>query len=202
MKRLIPIAASFCFAAVYGFGTNIVADPGFESAAVNYYTNTPIGDGWVVGAGEVVICANNNSNCPFDSHSGSQYAILPGVVGTEASLTQTLITSPGQNYTVSFWVENQASNLLSLQFGGSTLFSGALPNTNAYQLFTYSASATSASTMLDFSVTNVSGGIFLLDDVSVTANATGTPEPSSGRMTLIALVALAAGGVAWSRSRA
>lgn len=173
---------------------DLIMDPGFEGGTPNSYTGT-IGDGWVVTAGTGAICNNNHAGCGNVglAHTGVQMAFLDWS-STLNTITQTLPTVIGQDYTISYWVEDSRSNFLSVVFGGSTLFSGTAPNGSSYVEYTFDAKATSTSTVLAFSGRrSADGGGTLLDDVSVIPSS--VPEPSSWLLTATALFGLSWGAL-------
>jgi hypothetical protein len=107
------------------------------------------------------------------------------------TMTQTLTTTIGETYTVSYWVASDHPNLLQVTFGGSTLFDGTAPTTGgSYVEYSYNSVATSTSTILTFSGRRTSGGVTLLDDVSVTAEG-GAPEPATWLLAAAPLIGLA-----------
>jgi hypothetical protein len=165
---------------------NIVEDGGFESApSIGLDTLAPhsFGDGWSETAGYgAILNSGDGQGVPYD---GTQFAYLDAGYGLN-TLAQTLMTSVGQTYTVSFYVADTYPNLLEVTFGGTVLFDGTAPtNGNSspsdYVLETFTATATSTSTVLAFSGQYNAGGEGTnLDDVSVTPLAsTPVPEPSS-----------------------
>jgi hypothetical protein len=104
--------------------------------------------------------------------------------GGFSALGQTLVTTPGQSYTIAFWARNnsQAStqNRFQVLFGGATVFDQMLTNT-AYQQFTVTGVAAGASTDLVFR--GWSQSVNVMDDVSAVAASTPpvnvVPEPST-----------------------
>jgi hypothetical protein len=117
-----------------------------------------------------------------------------------SALGQTLATTAGRTYTITFWARNnstaEAINRFQVIFGGVTLFDQMLTNM-AYQEFTVTGTATGASTSLVFRGYNrVSHNV--LDDVSAVVAAADTPpvnvvpEPSTVVLSAAGLAALAA----------
>jgi len=185
MRRLGFFAVILAGTFVHAKADNLVQDPGFESGIANSYTGS-MGDGWVVTAGTGAICNNSGAGCGSAgvAHAGNQMAFLDWS-NTLDTTSQTLTTVSGDTYTISYFVAGTRSNSLTVTFGGTTLFSGLVPNTGVgsasdYVEYTFTTTATSNSTALAFSGlrgVGDAGGEILLDDVSVTDSS--VPEPSS-----------------------
>lgn len=112
----------------------------------------------------------------FPVHSGDYYALL-GEGGSLAYLTQTIPTTPGQVYQISFWLncDTETPNEFLFNWNGQTLFDGALTSDdfdgtnftpNVWSNFQFTATATASSTVIEFGARNDSS-YFGLDDVSV-----------------------------------
>ncbi|MDP3072134.1 MAG: VPDSG-CTERM sorting domain-containing protein [Opitutaceae bacterium] len=166
---------------------NLVTNGGFESGFASWtYSGTPgtadIGTGF--------------------PHSGTNHAAFGEYPGF-GNLSQTLTTSIGESYTLSFWLFHpvspaqfgQTPNGFNVSWNGSTLSSFTLTDAGpfAYTNFTVSGLvATSTSTTLQFGFSH-RPNYWVLDDVSVTAgplNATGVPD--SGFTWVLFAVGLAA----------
>ena len=177
-KRVWLLAALLAGVVVQANATNIAMDPGFESGIPGSYTGA-MGDGWVVTVGTGAICNISGAGCGNvgPANTGSQMAFLDWSNSLN-TITQTLTTVVGQTYSISYWVEDQHDNFLSVTFGGSTLFNGTAPTSGNYVHFTFDVTATSTTTVLAFSGQRTTGrGGTLLDDVNVTPST--VPEPSS-----------------------
>ncbi len=105
-------------------------------------------------------------------HSGTYGAAL-GQSGSLGYLSQTLITSPGQNYLLSLWLDNPNNrygatpNQFLVQWNGTTIFNQTnLPFTTWTNL-QFIVTATSASTVLQFGFEDTPYYLGL-DDISVT----------------------------------
>jgi hypothetical protein len=104
-------------------------------------------------------------------HSGLYGAYL-GEYPDVGSLSQTVATTPGQHYTVSFWLTcvpyqgSTAPNTFAANWNGSALY--AVTNVPAFGWtnLQYVVPATSSSSTLEFELNQVPGA-FGLDDVSV-----------------------------------
>jgi hypothetical protein len=111
---------------------------------------------------------------PAFAHSGTYHANL-GAEGVLGSLSQTLSTTPGGTYTLSFWLANDSgvgpNEFDVLWDGAATPISLTAQPVFDYTEFTLSVVATGASTSLEFRYQN-DDDFFRLDDVSV------VPEPS------------------------
>jgi hypothetical protein len=102
-------------------------------------------------------------------HSGSYQAFLPSGLG---ELQQSFATTLGQSYTVDFWAAT-ASNAATLNvLVGSTVFSHIFAEPTGYTEFTFTFTAISTSSPIQFTVT----GLFFLDDISVNPTGVGVPD--------------------------
>jgi hypothetical protein len=118
-----------------------------------------------------------------------QQAVVLDYGGTTDILSQTLATTGGQSYAITFYVsDDTGGNDLMASFGSITLFDGTTAQTGigSYNLFSYTATAASSSTILSFSglFTDTVGIGTILDDVSVVPVPGGgmstAPEPGVG----------------------
>jgi hypothetical protein len=170
---------------------NIVANGDFEGGTyVDAGTGDVLPTGWTDGPPSPATLSKINVDTAVDAavnlgpQSGTHYARYqsPATNGTADCLLQDLMTVQGQAYTVSFWIaatstsvgnpsginpvwdENRA-NQISMAVG--QLFA---PATNmgpvGYQHYSFTETASSATTRMDFHATDVNGSI-LLDNVSV-----------------------------------
>jgi PEP-CTERM motif len=166
-KTLLFIIAVVASAAVSAHA-NLVLNPGFETGDFTSWTNNS--------GGNFVNAAN--------AHSGT-FAAWMGAVGSDGSFQQSIATTPGQLYNVSFWLESPGGtpNDFSASFAGVTFYTitnaGAFPYTQEIG----NIMATGSSSLLLFSARQ-DPSFWHVDDVDVHA----VPEP--GTLGLIALGAL------------
>ena len=199
---LSALALSFGIFASNAAASNIVVNGNFEGTT---YVDSSTGDilptGWTNGPPYPSASSNVNVSSAVDAstdlgpESGSNFIRFQSAQnnGSRDCLYQDLITIPGQLYTVSFWVgitstsvgnnlglnpvwDENTSNQQSL---GADQFYYAPVNTGpvAYQQFSFSVTASTSDTRIDFHGVDSNGSI-LLDNVSVT-NASATPEPGT-----------------------
>jgi hypothetical protein len=181
------LAALFCLN-TYAHATNVV-DGGFEAAgtAATYFTGQYIDptNSWYVNTGAVYI----DSNDPWVYAGNNSLNLTYDNLYAPNTVSQTISTTPGQSYLLSFWADADASNTFSVKENGLTI--GGMPtsivdngfpnNTNSNLFVDYSAwfIANSTTTTLAFTSTadpafNSGDGSVMIDNVNVQA-----PEPSS-----------------------
>jgi MYXO-CTERM domain-containing protein len=130
------------------------------------------------------------------SHSGTYAAFLGEPSAPSGTISQTLATTAGETYDVSFWLQNEMDvsgmatpNSFVFRWNGVDILTLTDVVAFAYTKFEYSLEATGASTALQFAFTQAPA-YWDLDGVSV------IPEPSSW-----ALAGLAVGLAAVQRRR-
>lgn len=166
--------------------SNIVDNPGFESGDLT---------GWTSNAPAFGVGVDNNSGDVHSGNFGVYFGTDPSNPTLDSFLSQTLNTSVGEKYTLSFWMSDYQADALGGHFnvnlGGSQLFNLTDVAQQDFTLYSATYTATSASTLLQFDANNVPGW-FGLDDVSVTANqVTSVPEPSTWIILLTGMAFLA-----------
>jgi MYXO-CTERM domain-containing protein len=174
---------------------NLVANGGFEGGGsggipAGWYNANPGGSN----AGLTSASRTGSWGAYFSSFGPSGFTTPLGF----SALGQTLATTAGQAYTITFWARNNSTadvvNRFQLLFGGATLFDQMLTNM-AYQQFTVTGIAAGATTELVFRGYNRTSQN-VLDDVSVVAvdtpPPTVVPEPSTMVLAAAGLAALGA----------
>jgi hypothetical protein len=126
-------------------------------------------------------------------HSGNYQAYFSDLVSNSTTLSQTVATVAGQQYTLSFYLAQQllgpgtVNNSVTVAFNGTTVATLSNVGVQPYELFTYDVTATAASALFSLNMGNDTGE-FLLDDVSVRP----VPLPASAWLMLSGLVGLGA----------
>ena len=164
---------------------NLVQNCGFETGA----------SGWDFSSNLL-----RRTSDPFYVHSGRR-GVSGGTVGGLGHLTQDIATTPGQTYTVSFWYRSTGAftNQLFASFAGQTLLDAYNLPAGDWLQYSFDVAALGPVSTLDLGLRN-DPNYDALDDVSVTAASTVTPEP--GTWALLASGLAAVGGVARRRRRA
>jgi hypothetical protein len=192
---------------------NIVADPGFESVGANAGSTVFAGsylessNAWLVTAGSVYI----DTNDPWVYAGNNSLNLTYSNDYATDSVQQTLATTAGQLYTISFYANADSPNSFSVTenglaiagMPGSIVDNGFPNNTNSGLFVDYTGTfvANSSSTVLQFSAQADPPNVFgytggdsvMIDNVSVF-----TPEPSSMVLTFTGLAGL---GFAFGRKR-
>jgi hypothetical protein len=144
------------------------------------------------------------NTCPggFAPEQGT-YAAYFGAVGDTTTISQQLATTPGQQYTLSFYLANPVGgtpNYFSVQFGTAQFTLQNFGAAFGWQQFLLTETATSSTTNLSFTFRN-DPAYWFLDNVVVNAGGQGTtPEP--GTLVLFGSGLLGIVGVARRKFRA
>ncbi len=170
---------------------------GLEFGDFTGWTTGPAGDLTVVSAASP---GNYNAYLP---HTGVYSAQFASSAVPDDVLAQTVATTAGMNYTVSFWLANDNQGLtpendFKVSFNGSSLLDLENAGDFSYTHFQFTEAATETASSLTFTGRQPPGA-FYLDDVSVTA-AAPVPEASSV-VSLGVLLTLGLGGLALSARR-
>ena len=148
---------------------NLVANGNF---ATGDFTN------WTLGGNYTDTTYGPEIFIDTDAEGGSTHAAGMGSVGSDGTLSQTIATTAGQTYTLSFWLQNEASgtNDFKAIWNGQTLLSLTNAAQSGYTQYTYTVTATGGTTTLEFSAAN-GPSQWDLDNISLTANGTSTTTP-------------------------
>jgi hypothetical protein len=133
---------------------NLVANGDFENGDFS---------GWRIGG------YNNYQTFITSDADNGNFAADLGTVGAEGALSQTLQTTVGQQYELTFWLANvQAGNVQNFYaiVGGQTLYSEINPQSHGYVEHVIDFTATSSTTRLIFEYRNDPSD-WHLDNVSV-----------------------------------
>ena len=189
--------------------SSIVADSGFEAAGggnVYFVGQTIDGGSWTVTNGSVYI--DSQDPYVYDGNNSLNLTLAQPYVPNTVS--QTVATTIGQSYLVSFWGNADAANTFSVFENGLLLngspksianngFPEATTNSGLFTNYSGTFIANSANTTLSFTSTGnppigSQVGSVLIDDV--TAQLVPTPEPGS---IMLVLTGIAGAGQAVRR---
>jgi parallel beta-helix repeat protein len=135
--------------------TNLVVNGGFETGNFT---------GWTIGPyqpDQTIISPNSDSG---------QFAAALGPAGGDGSLSQDLATTPGQHYTLDFWLANMstATNDFTVTWGGTKVMGLVNQAAQGYTEYQFDVVATSSVTHLEFDYRQ-DPTQWRLDDISVVA---------------------------------
>ena len=168
---------------------NLVQNPGFESGDFT---------GWTV-SGNISVFAGG-------AHSGTYSASFDDA-SSIGSLDQTIVTTPGDVYDISFWLyaDTQGGINVSGSFGSDTFYSvNNLHNGSYIQITANDVSLTSSSTLLHLTFQDIgSDSSGYLDDISVTdVTPAGVPDAAStAGLLMLGLAGLAGFNLSFRRAR-
>ncbi|MGO8677431.1 MAG: leucine-rich repeat protein [Limisphaerales bacterium] len=147
-------SGSYTFVGSYG----LVKNGGFETGDFS---------GWTLVATPQDAFADDGSQTGITPESGRYEAAL-GQVGSLGYLSQTLATTPGANYMLSFWVEcnGQTPNDFLVSWNGKTLLNDANLPAIGWTNVQFLVNATATSTVLEFGFQD-DNNYLALDNVSV-----------------------------------
>ncbi len=138
--------------------------------------------GWTVSGdtGFTGIC--DVSSCPggFGPQDGN-FAAYFGPVGDTATISQTIATTPGDTYSLSFYLANPVGgtpNFFQVTFGNSSFSFTNFGVAFNWQQFTLTTVATSDQTPLSFTFRN-DPSYWFLDNVTVQQSGGTVPEPGT-----------------------
>jgi methionine-rich copper-binding protein CopC len=151
------------YTATFTISSNLVTNGGFETGDFTAWTQS--GD-----TGSTGVTGTFDGTAP---HSGSFHAHF-GPTGSLGFIAQTLSTIAGASYTLTFWLSHPYSDSTAgtewlVRVGGTTLRDVQNAGNFGYTQFTFTFTATSSSTVLQFGFLEPPS-YFFLDDVTVIAN--------------------------------
>jgi VPDSG-CTERM motif/Protein of unknown function (DUF642) len=181
---LLALTAVAALSVAYPAKANLITNPGFETGDFTGWTVS----GLVLGG----VGGTFNGQAP---HSGNFQATLG--TASSGSISQSVATTPSATYTIDFFAAANNGSIqpnftLTVNFGGA-VFSHLFNSASGYAEYTFNATASGASTALNF--TNTGVGFLLLDDISVTP----TTVPDGG--TTVSLLGCALVGLAGLRRK-
>jgi hypothetical protein len=198
MKKPLRILLVLCLVTL---GTGLLAH-----ADNNLVTNGSFetGDftGWTLSGDTTFTGVCNVSTCPggFAPEDGT-YAAYFGPVGDTATISQTIATTPGDEYSLSFYLANPVGgtpNYFNVTFGNSSFSFTNFGTAFGWQQFTLTTLATTDQTQLSFTFRN-DPSYWFLDNVTVQQSGGTVPEPSS--LLLFGSGALGLAGIARRKFR-
>ena len=179
LNKFIAAAALVALSAGASAAANLVTDGDFEATGLAAGTWVPLSNADAAAAGWTATNGLEVRNAVVgDAQHGSNFAELD--VDVNSTISQSLATSVGQKYLLSFWVQDRAgvdasSQGIDYSVNGTTnaVLGGSVPGwTQVTQTFT----AGSSSTLLSFAAAGRSDSLGTsLDNISVTA----VPEPAA-----------------------
>jgi hypothetical protein len=183
-RRVLVTGALGLLLATRAWASPLVVNGGFESGNFS---------GWTLTGGpcEFVLshisgqgtCTGIDSGGDPGAHSGT-YAAYFGQYGFAAGISQTITTTPGTWYDLTFSLANTSyaplggttPNEFQVGWNGTTVFDQHDMPVSGYKLYDFLVFATGTHTTLSFAGQQ-NPAYFVLDDVSVTP--VGTPEPAT-----------------------
>ena len=158
-KILFALTAVAALSVACPAKANLITNPGFETGDFT---------GWT-GISNAFVITPDLGVAP---HSGNFQALF----GTPSGISQSVATTAGQSYAISFFYAVSGSLVpiltLSVNWGGSTVFSHLFTSASGYTEYTITVTASASSTTLAFATSGL--GFSFLDDVSV--EVAGVPD--------------------------
>jgi hypothetical protein len=149
--------------------SSLVQNGGFETGDFTGWTLVGDGTVWQWPFGTTIYDAVESSSAyPAVVHSGTYGAFLGDI--QLATLSQSLATIPGENYLLSFWLDNPTSGSgqqFQVNWNGGNLYNNTSPGALSWTNLQFIVTAASAGTVLQFGAEN-DPAYFGLDDITVT----------------------------------
>jgi hypothetical protein len=161
----------------------LVTNGDFETGTFTNWTTTPATGGSNFGVGSYV------------AHTGTYHGWFGASAGQPDAISQTLATTPGELYTLAFFLRNEYSGQDSFKavWDGTTVIDiTPMPESHSYTQHSYTVAASGSATLLEFRAYDAPSKIEL-DDVSVTV----VPEPTS--LVLLAAASAVGGALRFGR---
>lgn len=190
---LLGLTATFAAGASLcdGIAGNIVLNCGFETGDFTSWNLVdPTGETFVDGP-----------SIDVGVNSGNFTAAL-GAVGSDGSLSQTLITVPGQTYNFGFWLASdgfEQNDFTAIWDATNVLSLTSIP-AMPYTFFSFSETAATSATTITFNERN-DAGFLGLDDVSAVATGAAAAAPEPGTFGSCLVLGLVTGGTILARRR-
>ncbi len=178
MKKPLRILLALCLLTL---GTAVLANAD-SNLVVNGSFETGDFTGWTVSGDTSFVGVCNVSTCPggYAPQDGT-YAAYFGPVGDTATISQMIPTTPGDSYTVSFYLaapSNGTPNYFSVSFGTTSFSFTNFGASFDWQQFVLTTVATSNQTELSFTFRN-DPAYWFLDNVAVNVSSGTVPEPGT-----------------------
>ena len=166
-KILLALTAVAALSVACPAKANLITNPGFETGDLTGWTSSTF-----------LVSGTFNGQAP---HSGNFQAVNNF---EPASISQSVATTPGAAYTVSFFAAANNGPIppdvtMTVTFGATTIFSHLFDSNTGYTGYTVNVTASSASSALNFNLDGEGLGFVLLDDISVALARVGVPDGGS-----------------------
>ena len=176
--KLHGIIAIFAVGTVFALSASagIVTNGDFETGDLSGWTMTQY-DGW-----DISVCDGCGVGGSFGANSGA--------VGGEPTIEQTLTTVFGASYQISMWESQSGGAGVDFDFfwNGVSVGGDHTQTAHGFDQFTANVIGT-GSDILKIGMRNDPGGSNV-DNITVDATGTPTPEPATGAMLSLALLGL------------
>lgn len=168
LKPMFFAGLIFALAGVVAARANLIVNGGFETGDFS---------GWTY-SGNPAFSYATSSPAPYDGSYSAQLAVMGG----GASLSQSVATTPGQSYTVSFWLEvatGNPPNYFNVSWDGGYLLTATNLAGALWTQYTFDVVATLPTTVFSFGFRNDTSS-FYIDDVRVEAKSNPPSVPDGG----------------------